>query len=181
MKELETLRKAIGLTQSEMAIYLGIPISTLGMVESNLRRLPISSMEKYISMQKAFDKVEKKKKPGISSSEQHSKMADLQKKTINEFRHHAEYCILKADNLKEKLADLENKEKSLSRLLDVMDELLLNQAGKDRSLNEWLKLQRSLAATKILKTNKIAQLKLSAKIELLKAEAAINKKLLTSI
>ncbi len=164
MRSMKRLRETLGLSQEQLAIYLGVTRSLLSMAEMGKRSLPVKAFVKLSELEKS-----------LRSNVQY-KAASLQQHATADaavVRSHAKKCMARAAGIKLQLTALEkNYQQCLTALLatgHLMSLLPEGEAGKKDRL--WLELLELQTLKKMKDCGNAAQVILQLRINALEHEA----------
>jgi transcriptional regulator with XRE-family HTH domain len=114
MQRIKKLREDLGLSQEQMAIYLDVSRSALGMAEKGRRRLPTAALQKLAELQKA-----------VHNNIPHEPKA-LQQQAAKDWaavKRHAKQRMLRAYQLQQELTILQEQHGRCMRLWQALGHL----------------------------------------------------------
>jgi transcriptional regulator with XRE-family HTH domain len=169
MKIAETLRQDLGLTQQDLARFLGSDRSSLARSEKGLRLLSALSSSRLATLHK------------IHRSEPVQKSAAIiQDPGIEQdLKNHAFECRYKANCLRNRLQKMETRYEQATRLKGLTENISgihaknKKQSSLDKKQLDWLEEFNALAMLRLQKNNMSEQIKLQLQIRALEAEAEL--------
>jgi len=147
MNIIKNFREQLGLSQQDLATYLGISKSQISMVESGLRELPTAALVKLAFFEQASLVLKENIK---------------QENNIN-LAKHVELCTKKMMLLEKKLTTMKNNYSQGIRLLQAVSKTKVDLPNTKDSKEDklWLSAKEKLA-NKIINDNNLASQKLLA-------------------
>jgi len=170
-------RRSLGISQLDMANYLGISPSLFGMWEQGRRSLPAAALLKYSALEILLQQQHQQKKTGKLQQQLLNRFETMHKKAAQKALLKIAMHRPRAERLRRQLASREQQLAEQLAWISVLDELLASSAVKKYSKGErlWLEVQYN-AITKQLLKNKADMAKMKLDIDLLNAAAGVYEK-----
>lgn len=164
MKIASTIRRNLGLTQYDLAKFVGGERSSLARAEKGERLLDADATLNLIALHNLQANILTDDLPGET----------IEPSVIEDFKYHALECRHKANGLKMRLAEIQLRYAQGRKLLQCTEQLTSNY-GRPLTAKQlgWMEDQRYQASKKIGQGSIGLQKKLSLQIEALEAEAGI--------
>jgi transcriptional regulator with XRE-family HTH domain len=166
MNSIKTLRKKLGLSQYDLAEYLGITRSQLNMAERGERGLNTASMLKISRMEIAITALNtgKRRLPEQPAAEQEKENVDRE-----------QFCRDEAARLENIHARMTRKAALLGNYIALLQELIITVEQDATAAHErdWLEGQKSAATRRLLKCGETKRAAMEIKIAALKSEAGV--------
>lgn len=162
MNATKNIREALDLTQSQLAIYLGVSRSRLALAETHRRELPTSALLKLGALERYLHK-------NVSPGQQQV----LSEKDSSAMRRHAAFCAHKARVAKLELETLQRKYQCCVQALAAIDHLRSNlpQGKETRKDQLWLEWLQAVNIKKLRKCGPAAQFKIKLNLKALEMQA----------
>ena len=164
MRIAATIHQNLGLTQHDLAKFIGGERSSLARAEKGERLLSADAILNLVALHKLQVNTSNDGLPGEL----------MEPGMLEHFKYHALECRHKATTLRRKLKDLEQRYVQGRKLLQCLEQFSANY-GRPLSTKQvrWIEGQRLEAEKKTEKGSVGLRKKLSLQIEVLEAEAAI--------
>lgn len=177
MKSITELRKKTGMSQQDLADYLGISRSLVAMVERGERDLPKEAFHKLQEMNKFIGSIESGK-PSTSPNfynEATKELKKYQQQKIEEY-------LYKAEGLRRRLATMLDVYKQADTKLNLVQKLTKNHTRerKEKSREKWTEFHEWKSNEKISKSVSAIRM-LSCELEAMEGYAAVHEKILKKI
>jgi transcriptional regulator with XRE-family HTH domain len=168
------LRRRIGISQSDMASYVGVSSSLFAMWERGRRNLPLTAFLKYTALEALL---QQQKKTGKLTQQLQDRFETTHQKVAQKALHKISMHRPRAERLRKQLANREQQHAGHLAWISVLDEQLASPAAKKHSKGErlWLQLQQDAIAKKLIK-NKTDMAKMQLDIDVLIAVAGVYEK-----
>jgi len=170
------LRRRIGISQLDMANYLGVSPSLFAMWEQGHRSLPPASLQKYTALETLLQQ-HGQKKTGKLKQQLQDRFETMHQRTTKKALNKISMHRPRAENLRRQLADREQQHADQLAWISVLDEQLAPLAAKKHSKGErlWLEVQRDAITKQVLKS-KADMVKMRLDIDVLIAVAGLYEK-----
>jgi len=176
-KKKQGLRRRIGISQSDMAGYLGISPSLFAMWEQGHRSLPAAAFLKYTALETSLQQHREQKKTGKLKQQLQGRFETMHQKAAQKALNKTSMHRPRAERMRRQLADREQQYANQLAWISVLDEQLASFAAKKQLKGErlWLEVQRD-AVTKQLLKSKADMVKMRLDIDVLIAVAGLYEK-----
>jgi transcriptional regulator with XRE-family HTH domain len=176
-KQQALLRLRIGISQSDMAGYLGISPSLYAMWEQGHRSLPAAALLKYTALETLLQQHRLQKKTGKLQQQLQDRFEKKHQKNAQKALHKISMHRPRAERLRRQLADKEQQHADQLAWLSVLEIQLASSDVKKHSKGErlWLEVQRDAIAKQVLKS-RVGMAKMRLDIDVLIAVAGLYEK-----
>ncbi len=177
MRSLLEIRKKTGLSQQQLADYLGISRSLVAMAEKSLRDLPKTALSKLTAMENVISTAEKNKKAIPETADE-----KITKKIKSFHQIKMEDHLFRAKMLQRRLAAMLKSNEQADVKLKLIDGLSKKtaQTQKNKFDDHWLEYHDQKGRKKIFKNFHVIQM-LTLDIEVQLGYAAVHEKILNKI
>ena len=170
MNGIKMIRLKLGLSQQQVAEWLGVSRSLVTHYEQESRSLPSHAVLRLARLEILVDKMQKEKMAGRFNAKEYRSAPERNARLQRAIKLNAAYCGRKADKLRRELGELRLAHAQTIEWLQTLEWLLSEQEpGSESMEKEWLQLQYNQALKKLERCDETEQLKIIIKLAPLEA------------